>query len=219
MLDGTAIHSYVQYWLAYGFEPPPGRLGDAARALVPHLPQPGTVPIKQIELRFKVPPSLLGVPAPTRGIVDLLLVEPKGLIVGDHKTRSNLKWALAGDELANDFQIRLYATIIARAIGWKGPVIVRHYNVTRSKPHKVLVVDAKLTPRDIDRAHAHIRRTFGHMAFVAGLPIEQVCWNFRACDDYISHTNPDGCEHRHRCLALGRDVGGELAHWYGSKAS
>lgn len=211
MLDGTAVHSYVQFALAYALAVPDDRLGNAARALLRFLPR--QAPPELVEVRFKIAPEMLGFPLWTRGIIDLITVE-RTLVVQDHKTRSHLKWALTALELRTDFQIRLYALVAARTIKWRGPVIVRHNNVMRSKPHTVRVVETELSAADLDQTQDHVRRTFGAMAYNAILPIEQISWNKDACDDYKSRLNPDGCEHRHRCLALGRAVGGDLAHWY-----
>jgi len=212
MLDGIEIHSYVQFALAYLLVVPEGRLGDAARSLLKYLPR--QAPPELVEIQFRAAPEMLGFPAWVRGIIDLVTVEPRGLVVQDHKTRSNLKWALTALELKTDFQIRLYALIVARTIKWRGPVIVQHNNVMRSKPHTVRIVSTTLSVADIDATQEHVRRTFEAMVYCASLPVEWVGWNKAACDDYKSRLNPDGCPHRHRCLALGRDVGGDLAHWY-----
>ena len=213
MLDGTEIHALVEFWLKFELSPPDTRNGDAARALVKYLPPPGTINESLIEARFRVAPNLLKFPKWLRSIIDLITVDADCLVVQDHKTRSKLKWALTAAELKTDFQIKLYALVAARAVKWSGSVKVQHNNVTRSKPHNVRIVSTILTPQDLARFEVHARQTFGAMLFAGGLPIEKVEYNVTACDDYKSRMNPDGCEHRHRCLAIGRKVGGELSFY------
>lgn len=215
MLDGTEIHLLVFLWLVYALIPPNTRNGDSARSLLRHLPPPS--PDNLAEVKFSLSPKVLDFPTWCRGIIDLLTVEGDRLVVQDHKTRSNLKWALTATELLTDFQILFYALVAARAVKWTGDVEVRHNNVVRSKPHQVRVVSTVITQIKLAAFEIHARRTFGAMVFMAGLPIESVPYNVTACDDYKSRMNPDGCDHRHRCLNLGRKVGGDLAFFIGAE--
>jgi len=209
MRDGSEIHTLIEGWLRWGLIPPETRLGNAAKALIKHLPSPGSV---IAESTFYCAPEALGFPVGFRGVIDMIDVTPAGLVVADHKTRSDVaKWSLGEHELRTDFQIRSYALVVARSVKWGGPVIVRHNNVERSNPWRTRIVETTLSPTDLDEHQSHCRATFTAMMLAADLPIEAIPYNTKACDDYKSFRNPDGCPHRWRCLALGRDVGGELA--------
>ena len=97
--------------------PPPGRL--FASALKDHLPKPG--PNVRAEVPITLPPITVGgVTHAVPGTADLVIRDPDGLEIDDHKTSKNpKKYAKTPEELRNkDFQGNLYLLGLMRTTGF-----------------------------------------------------------------------------------------------------
>ncbi len=229
MARGTRVHWLtLDHWLVTG-APPRAGLDffdernaethttteadvETALAVIPYLPSP-PLPRAHVEHAFDTVDLAPGVRF--KGSIDLLegvIALPDGrraLLVSDLKTRSDLKWALDPFALRNDTQAIFYCAHVALAVGWLGPVVFRHYNVTTSGTRRVEVIECVFEPDDLARGLATLRPAVYSMAlFAHASSAEALPYNLEACGDYASRVNPDGCPHRQRCAALGRRTQG-----------
>lgn len=108
---GSKFHKVAEDWLKLGRIPPNDEYGRAFRGGVGHWPSP-KAPGMRIEERFsiKITDTLR-----FRGVVDVLYAESDGSVtVGDHKTTSNLGYAMTPDQLLNDVQAIAYGYYASR---------------------------------------------------------------------------------------------------------
>jgi len=117
---GTQMHGYLEQWLKRSIMPPPTPPGETARqGILPDVlptPDPGLI----IEQKFVYPWHGT---TNASGLIDCLVppeLSPDGIpLVIDHKSTSNLKWAMTEDQLAKDPQGIIYA--IAAMLEWGVP--------------------------------------------------------------------------------------------------
>ena len=93
MKRGTLIHSMLEAYLRDGTDLPDDDFGRMAQAALERLPDKGSIPAGDIERRFTLDASVLGVPFV--GVIDLI---EDGRIT-DHKTTSDFKYIKGEEEL------------------------------------------------------------------------------------------------------------------------
>lgn len=107
---GTDVHSQLENWLKHGAVPDSGSAGQTAMQgiqtdLLP-TPDPALLIEQKFEYHWHVETNV-------GGFIDCLvppeLAEDGVSIVIDHKTTSNLRWAMSEDQLAKDSQGLIYA--------------------------------------------------------------------------------------------------------------
>jgi hypothetical protein len=107
---GSRVHEQIEAYLEHGTQPTDG----AALAMLPNLPEAGTVAGELIEVAFAYQPE--GWPVPIRGRVDLL--DPESGRIIDHKTTASLSYAKSAEMLPFDPQAIAYsAAALEGALG------------------------------------------------------------------------------------------------------
>jgi len=147
---GSALHKIAEEWLRDGIPAPATELGEIIMPLIPHLPPPNT---PGLEIETTVKRTLAGVAF--KGLIDVRLPYPYSPIpkVWDHKSTTDLKWALTPEGLVTNVQSTLYAwdTILdSQERGYKGDVVDLQwgYMRTRGAP-KALPVCQRVSMADI----------------------------------------------------------------------
>jgi hypothetical protein len=143
---GSRVHEQIEAYLEHGTQPTDG----AALAMLPNLPEAGTVAGELIEVAFAYQPE--GWPVPIRGRVDLL--DPESGRIIDHKTTASLSYAKSAEMLPFDPQAIAYsAAALEGALGvdiGDGERIKFRlsYGTTRGAS-RALVVERELTKGEI----------------------------------------------------------------------
>ncbi|KKN75955.1 hypothetical protein LCGC14_0375120 [marine sediment metagenome] len=194
---GTAVHTVLEQWLAYGtvidldatveIDGKPFKPGPIAAAMIKHLPHPGTCGTERhIFVRTPV--------AHYQGHIDwdvLKLEIPK---IGDHKTTSNFKWAKTAEDLKKDPQANIYAAATMAETGADAVDLQWTYGRTVGKP-VTKVVHLRLYRAEVERNFDELDETSAEIlaAKAAGLPPLEHDFNANACEAY------GGCFHRDTC--------------------
>jgi hypothetical protein len=101
---GKEIHSLIEHWLRDSrFPNGTSKEANSARAMIKYLPEPSA------DLRVEEPFVLDLDGVKWRGLKDLVYWDGATLVVHDHKTTSDLKWAKTEEDLRHDAQAILYA--------------------------------------------------------------------------------------------------------------
>jgi hypothetical protein len=191
---GKGVHRHQDRWLKGGIAPPDTPTGRVAQTLIKWLPPPGSA---LPEFPFEWLPD--GQPFALRGAIDCLQLHLDGVPwIEDTKiTGSNFKWAKTRDELREDVQAIIYATLAL----WK----FRSCNVrcrwlyglrTTGKPRPA-------RPVDFEMSLEHVADRFGLVCEVAQrmvLAIEQ-----RAHPEDMPPR--DACSKYGGCPYLGNECG------------
>jgi hypothetical protein len=210
---GSAVHAYLEAYLTTGAPPdaedPAGRVALATVHLLPAPP----VPASLVEHRFRL--DTLAPPIRVLGAIDLIWPERvrlqdgrEAISIWDHKTTSNLKWALLVPEIANDFQALTYVAAVAEILSWHGPIKFALSYATRDKSPKTDLRSYTFEPAEIAAAKVFVADTFARMQATSILPIDRVPFDPGRCGDY------GGCPHRFRCAELGRLTAGDFAAFF-----
>ena len=145
-LRGQKIHAELERYLGEGEPVQDG----TAHALTHLLPPAGTVSTDQIEVEFLFTPD--GWPCPIKGFVDVAF--PAHNLIIDHKTTSNLKWALTERAARRDPQVIAYiAAAQAGLLGSfdTGEVEFRLQYATTQGAVKTQIVSISMGPEEIAR--------------------------------------------------------------------
>lgn len=197
---GDRTHLHLEGWLEHGAPPPielPPEHPDHAPAHcavagLEHLPPPGTALVEQ---RFRMEHG--GVVY--SGRIDFLYGYDPGrvIVVGDHKTCGNLRYAKTPEQLLDDPQRIVYTRWACVTFGVETGVAQWVY-YRRKRPKAKPVIFAE--HRDA------VERRFEHLHRTAGLPIiaakhlptpDRLPRNLSRCKLYP----PEGCPHQRECLA------------------
>jgi len=197
---GTRVHSISEYWLRSGLlSSPPGTSDEdleIAQAAIAEMPPRG--PELLIEHEFTLP-TYPGGPI-WLGYIDL--VDPRGDLVAvlDHKTRSDLRYALKPDDLLKSVQMTSYAKWAMDHFK-KDEVLVGHKYVctkrTKTPPHyKTLLVTSIANRKQVETVWAELMPVVAAMVEwrrLAPETIDTVEPNSASCSMY------GGCAFKPQC--------------------
>ena len=108
MKQGTDVHTILENYLLHGDIPDKRTTaGKIASAGLKHLPKPKSYFHVEIAIHDLV--TLKESPIAFKGYIDLLIINDDSAEILDHKTSSNLNYALTADQLAKDIQLIIYA--------------------------------------------------------------------------------------------------------------
>ena len=196
---GTLAHKHAEDWLTLGTPPPQTPEGKCIIGGLEYLPLPKTPGLK-VEHKFSMSLDEQGGISDT-GIVDYIGqidfiygYDPGRIIViGDHKTTSDLRWVKTEDELSNDPQRIVYAywAVVAYDVDY----VAAHWNYYpkrggAAKP--VIVVEHRATIETKFKTQ-HINITLPLVSSL-GLPPERIDRNLSHCNAF------GGCPYKKACL-------------------
>ena len=194
MKRGSKIHSMLEAYLRDGTDLPDDDFGRMAQAALERLPDKGSVPADDVERRFTLDASVLGVPFV--GIIDLI---EDGRIT-DHKTTSDWKYVKAEEELRADPQAQAYALDYVLSSD-EDKVTFRHVYIRTSGGPASRESSVTLTREDLVEAVQTMREDISRMVLASKIEKpSDVEYNLEACGDF------GGCPHRARCATLGRQT-------------
>lgn len=184
---GTRTHQHIEKWLRNREPPPESPEGRVAMSIIPHLPPPQAIDAQNVErgIEFALDDVHL------EGFVDLYMPRgPNGVPrIYDHKTTSDLQWALTPERMPDDIQVTVYAAWALIRSNAERVELQWTYGVTRGTPQGHPVVHS-VTGRDIQ---PRLLKTIG-LAREAKLIRETP--GLRALD--VPY-NPNACEHYGGC--------------------
>lgn len=199
---GKSLHSQVENYIKDGTEPEDERAWLLLRNL-------GSIDLSREDLtveghiKFLVDPSNPGGPR-FQGFIDLTVPGAVRVIVWDHKTTSNLKWAKSEHELHHDIQMVSYAHwVFSQCADVDEVEVVHSYVTTRGVPEQ-RVVRAVLTRAEVAERWAELEKLITEMERVRALEdVRKVSVNLDSCSKY------GGCPHASVCARaqMGMEVG------------
>lgn len=129
---GLAIHKDLEEYFQNGIFPE----SKLAQASLHHWPAPG--PHISVEAHLETESNGIDY----HGFRDIGFREPRHYVVGDHKSTSDLKWALKPAELAEDLQANIYAKATCEEEGVEEVELRWVYTQTRGeiKAHRVVAL-------------------------------------------------------------------------------
>ena len=203
---GEAVHGQLERYMLDGTPPNLStEAGKIASTGLRFLPPPAECDVELDIGKQPVADKLLIEGIRVTGRIDLL--RWKGVAVPeviDHKTTSNLKYALTEDELEDDPQILIYAGFLFAHLQhhkvWDGRQLIRARHIvygTRA-PYTAKETKAFLSYDHVRTAWAtHLRDTVAAMKETAILPsVVDATPNYSACSKY------GGCFFRDKCEAM-----------------
>jgi hypothetical protein len=131
---GTAVHAQLERWLREGVKPDDTPAGRTAAQGLQWLPHPDTRLLLEQKFVFAVTDEISA-----GGIIDCLVPPEIGneVIVCDHKSCSDLRWAKTEEQLAEDPQALIY--VIWAALTWQVPTICArwtYFSATTAEPRE-----------------------------------------------------------------------------------
>lgn len=187
---GDVVHTLLEAWLKKRVMPPLDEHGKLARALIPLLPPPQAVEFKHVEVEMLM--SLGGVKF--IGKIDLYDQLQKPPTIYDHKTTSDLVWALTPERMPSDIQASLYA---AWGLTYSKAEEVRLcWNYVRTKgAAKTLPVSRLVRGQDIKERVSKTIETAQEILLVeqSGCGALDVPYDASACEAY------GGCPYKTNC--------------------
>lgn len=210
-LLGTAIHDQIENWFLKGIEPP----SPLAYAGVQNLPVRGSGLIAiEKPLDKKGPPDKEGKPTrvpalftgvmPWTGYIDLLY-QPLGVTnsvqVWDHKTTTDLMWALSSNDLKTDIQLNTYAKYAFESEPELERVDLFHNYMVTSTMNQTEVRANHVTRAENDVVWKHLETRAQEMQVIADMAVQSNDVNFwqRANPNYDSCSAFGGCAFRDLC--------------------
>ena len=194
MKRGTLIHSMLEAYLRDGTDLPDDDFGRMAQAALERLPDKGSVPAGDIERRFTLDASVLGVPFV--GVIDLI---EDGRIT-DHKTTSDFKYIKGEEELRADPQAQAYALDYVLSSD-EDEVTFRHVYIRTKGGAGSRESSVTFNRQDLAEAVQTMREDISRMVATSNVEnLRDVEYNLEACGDY------GGCPHRAICASAGRQT-------------
>ena len=154
---GDDVHQLLEVYLTKGIFPATdveiewkqdnkARAVSTANAMLPHLPDPGSVNSRHVEMWARIN---IGDGRLFRGRIDWLKwVDLRHLQVNDFKTTSNLSYALTEQQLRRDPQVIGYAAFCFIVLGAE-KVTVRFMYVCTASPHHTMTVEVVFRAEDV----------------------------------------------------------------------
>jgi hypothetical protein len=207
---GTNVHQQLEGWLRKGTLPADSAEGRTAAQGIQKgwLPVPDSRLLVEHRFKFRVSPGLL-----VGGIIDC--VAPPGVagsevLLIDHKTTSDLRWAKKPDELRGDPQALVYA--IWAMLEWRVEVVRArwiYYSASnprngKRKPQGVLPVEVLLSISDPAFIDVEVPRLLADLEAMKKIRLEKQ-GGLRFPPSPESCGLYGGCAHVGRCNLSGRD--------------
>jgi hypothetical protein len=180
---GNRIHAKLEAYLRTG-QIGDYRQDDDVKIMLPgikHLPPPGKA---ETELYFEIEVEGIGT---FRGYIDVAYIDDDGVpVTTDHKTTSNLKWALSAEGLKTNIQSVIYAVY---QLERHQVDMVRHrwvyYQRTPKRP-RARKVEAKMHLADVAKQWEHVLESARKMKALrdSGAEVADVPYDARTCDKY-----------------------------------
>lgn len=195
---GSFIHEVLEKYLSTG-ELPRGRekvfeipgkkeysgdnIIDIILPVIPYLPKPGVASVEE-EISMN-----LGDLGTMRGFIDAQYIDIDNVpVVHDHKTTSDVKWALTTEGLAQDVQAVIYSVYAIEKLQ-VDRVRCRWGYIQTNKP-KVKIISYDFLLTDLDKLWHNVILDCTEMKRLAGVSIEQVPYEAGSCEKY------GGCPYR-----------------------
>ena len=189
---GTRTHAQLEEWLLHG-KPPDPDTDEGRRALpgLAYLPLPRTA---AVEVQFEMPEGA----ALYNGRIDFLFGYDPGrcIVVGDHKTTGDFRYAKTEEDLLDDPQRIVYSRWAAKTWGVDEVIATWVYYRRRGAPKAMTITLSEPSTRTEERFQALHERV--------GLPIVQgrsepipdsFPRNLSSCHLYP----PNGCPFKNEC--------------------
>lgn len=199
---GTDTHQMIYDW--YDGRPLPYQgtddeihCADVAASIIRHLPPPQTPGIER-ELRFEL--EVADDDITFVGFIDFAIFEQRPPFISDHKTTTDLCWALSEEELTQDPQATLYSVYAMTKTGSPEVDLQWTYG-TFQKPPKSEPVKRRVTlPMVQERFQKSIESTkLMRMIKESGLSAMDLPYDATACDMF------GGCAFIERCNLTARE--------------
>lgn len=114
MKQGTDVHTVLENYLLRGEQPDKRTTaGKIASAGLQFLPAPASN--LQVEIAIQDITSIKESPVAFKGYIDLLIKTDDHIEILDHKTSSNISYALTSEQLATNIQLIIYAKHVLNA--------------------------------------------------------------------------------------------------------
>jgi hypothetical protein len=167
---GIDIHSELEYFLKYGTI----RLSqyrDHVIASKPYLPQPGDSLVVE---KYVAIDCGQGLPS-WIGYIDLLYRDETGLVVHDHKTISDFRYAKKPEDLVNDTQMNAYAYAALQLEHASDTVTLAHMYVRTRDPLAVRLVKTAVSANHVrERWRTHLLPKVRDMCVAQHLAIDEL---------------------------------------------
>jgi hypothetical protein len=192
---GTRVHEILERWLRFSEVPDPDEVfqgkypGRIARAGIPLLPHPSDITGVEEEFTLEVFPGVA-----LFGFIDFLA----HLLLGDHKTTTNFKWALTEEQLAQDVQAIIYAKYLFYLYDSSDTLELRwvYYRTTGNPEAKK--VSARVSRKEVEeKVNADILPVVKQIAQATTL--EDLDINPKHCSAY------GGCPHQEYCRVTAKE--------------
>lgn len=189
-VKGTKCHDAAEAYLKHGTPYDPDT--DEGKIMLPglkYLPQPGQASVEE-ELLLHLP----GVGEVT-GFIDALYKEEAQVVVHDHKTTSNFKWAKTQNDLPENAQAVIYSAYAMEKFEVDEVLCRWVYHISNPKRPSAMKVETKLHVDQIQKPWNRIVDTFKQMREYhdQGAKAHDLPHNVEACERY------GGCPYRSEC--------------------